>query len=228
MLLSMVACGSDTAKEPAVEEASDAAEVVQTEAEAKPAKGGKASGGYESFDDLTKEWDVDSDFLMSVDDVEGSLYLRCDTPADFGIESLYKGFASYNSEYGVVVVSSGEYAPGGVDFSTVYHDWFLETLDDYEGFSDWLDFTPDTTETVTVNGREAIRFAGTQNVEDYGTPYSFEVYGYYVEIENVPVIIAAVSGELATVQSSDDMATIKHYADEMIYTLRALDHYEEY
>lgn len=186
---------------------------------------------YQTFDDLPKEMDVNSDFLLSVDDAEGELYIHCNVPKDYRTESFVNGFVCNKVDAGLVVVSSGEYTKGLTvenAFPSVWNDFFLSTLKQYERMSQYDDFTPEETETVTINGMDAIRFSGVQTCDDYGTAYSYDVYGYCMVIENVPVVIAAVAGETNTTCSTDDMASIKHYADEMIETVRALDHWEEY
>lgn len=233
MTLSLMACGGNSGNSNNNNDDTDTGAGVTNNDDDNDKKGASA---YKTFDDLTVEWDIYSDYLYYVDDVDGELYLRCDTPYDFRLEPAIYGFHLFNKEYGAIVVSSGEYTPGlTVDdaFDDVYRDFFIQTLHDYDHNHDWLEFTPDTTEHMTINGRDTIKFAGMQNADDYSTPYSYLVYGYCTVIENVPVVIAAVAGDpdkdyQKSTWSNDDMVMIKHYTDEMIYTLRALDHYEEY
>lgn len=235
MLLSMTACGGENADVAASETATGETAAVSAK-EDKETKDKKSSAEYETFKDLPVEWDVYSDFLYWNDDVDGELYLRCGVPEDFRLESSIYGFFLECADYGGIIVSAGEYTPGlTVDdaFESMYRDYFLATLDDYEDNHDWMDFTPDTTERLTINGRDAIHFTGVQNADDYGTAYNYLVYGYCVVIENIPVIIAAVAGDpeleyQERTWATDDMELTKHYADEMICSLRAIDHYEEY
>lgn len=191
---------------------------------------------HQTFDDLAKTWAVGVNFLAYRDDVEGELYLRCGIPDDFRVDPTLYGFYVEKAHYGAVIVCAGEYTPGiTVDdaFDSVYTENFLHTLKQWEGKKTWEEFTPDTTERMTINGREVIHFTGKQEGDSYGTYYAFLVYGYCVIIENIPVIVAAVAGdpELDYFESAwveDDMVATKHYADEMIRSLYALDHWEEY
>lgn len=229
MTFSMTACGDDSGS-GTQSGGSDTG---------KSSDSGKSTGDYKTFDDLDYEWDVCSDYLYFIDEVEGELYLRCDVPHDFAVEPSYQGFYIFDSELGAIVISSGEYNIDGITvdeaFEAVYSEYFIRTLGDYASHraSMFAEFTPDSTEKLTVNGRDTIKFSGTQVVDDYGTEYRYMIYGYCTVIENVPVIIAAVAGDPdldynKSTQSSDNMASINHYTDEMIYNLRALDHYEEY
>lgn len=195
----------------------------------------KGNDSYQTFDDLTYEWDIYSDYLYWIDDVEGELYLHCDTPVEFRIDPSIYGFICSSADYGAIIVSSGEYTPGiTVDetFAEIYSEYFISTMDDYYNEKTWFDFTPATTEKVTVNGRDAIKFSGSQETDDYGTKSVYNLYGYFMVIENVPVIIAATAGDpnvsLEWTKAEDNMELIKHYTDEMIYTVRAYDHYVEY
>lgn len=238
MILSLAACGekeetpdgtgqSDTGSgEPPVEPGGDDDD----------GKNDPPSADHQSFDDLPRLWAIGTDFLLYNDEVEGELYLRCGIPEDFRVDPTLYGFFVEKAHYGAVIVAAGEYTPGiTVDeaFETVYTENFLHTLKEWEKMKKWEDFTPDSTEHVTINGRDVIKFSGKQDADDYGTYYGFLVYGYCVVIENVPVIIAAVAGDpeldyFKAAWAEDDMVATKHYADEMICSLFALDHYEAY
>lgn len=239
MALSMTACGGSSESDgssKAEKQNSESSKSSKKESSSKSDSKKKTEADYQTFDDLPIVWDVYSDFLYYVDEVDGELYLRCNVPENTAIEPLYLGFASSDSETGVVFVSAGEYTPElKVDdaFDSVYSECFIKTMKDYTNTRTWSDFTPDTSEHITINGRDVIKFTGVQEADDYGTACSYEIYGYCVVIENVPVIIAAAASPvdatwLRETMSKDDMVTIKHYADEMICTLRAIDHYEDY
>lgn len=238
MVLSLVACGKD-------EDASDNGSTTSGNAsddstsdpgEKKDDKGNSSSADHQTFDDLVMTWAVGVDFLYYRDDVEGELYLRCGIPEDFSVTPSLYGFYMEKAKYGAVIVSAGEYTPGiTVDeaFETVYTENFRHTLKDWNKVKTWMDFTPDTTEHMTINGRDVIKFTGKQDADSYNTYYGFLVYGYCVVIENVPVIVAAVAGDpeldyFKHAWAEDDMVAAKHYADEMICSLYALDHWEEY
>lgn len=227
MMLSLMACGGNSGNS---NDDTDTGSGVTNNDGDSDKKGGSA---YKTFDDLSREMAINADFLLGVDGAEGELYLRCDVaPAsEFHTESFVYGFVSNKLDAGCIVVSSGEYTEGLTvedAFPAVWNDYGTSTLKQYDRIQKYDDFIPDTTEKVKVNGMDAIKFSGVQTGEDYGSPYSYDVYGYCMVIENVPVIIAAMAGEDAKTRSEDNMVTIKHYADEMIYTVRALDHWEEY
>ncbi len=243
IILSMAACGENNDDQP---ENSDHSNVsVDNESKNGDNQGNstsntddsyKALGEFKRFDDLDYEWDVYSNYLYFLDSVEGALYLRCDVPGNFAVRPSIYGFYLENKGYGTVIVSSGEYSPGiTVDkaFDDVYKNNFIATLNDFERSKTWFDFTPDTSEHITINGRDTIKFAGMQKSDDYNTPYNYLVYGYCTVIENIPVFIVAAAGDPAndyqkSTWADDDMVTVKHFADELIENIRALDHYEPY
>lgn len=227
LALSMIACDSSGDSEQGQQGNDDNSDVSD------PDKGGSKATAYKTFDDLGYEWDVKSDLLLWIDSApEGAeLYLSCDTPKGYNIDPLYGGFAVYDATHGPIIVAAGEYTPGITledAFFPANENYFTDTLNDFKRHTDWLEFTASSKEDVTINGRAAIKFTGVQNAEDYSSPYTYDVYGYCVVIENVPVIIAAVSGDRSDLRSDDNMEMSKHFVDEMIYTLRALDHYEPY
>lgn|GEM_PF-4376727 len=116
-----------------------------------------------------------------------------------------------------------EIAPGAVVddiFPAFYNsDAFINTFKSFSRAT-YAEFTPATTEAVTINGYDAIKFTGVQEADDYGTARTYDVYGYCAVINDLPVIIVGVTEQGKDQDTEELRAEQIHYVDEMIQTAR--------
>lgn len=179
---------------------------------------GKTSGAL-SFADLPKTESIGAGYLGAPTTAE-DLYLEADVP-DIRTESFGFGFITSDSlDYAIVVASETTTVPGVTvadAFSEVYSDDFRSMLVNFNR-AKYADLSLSSTEDVTVCGIDAIRFSGVQTADDYGTPYTYDVYGYCLVYAEVPIVVAAVT--LQEEVDADTVASLTHYVDEMVQTIR--------
>lgn len=208
--LSLCACGdkSDTST-------GDTGSATQSKGDS-----GKSSTDYLTYDDLPRT----ESFWVWPD--EGDEFgFKIDYP-DTRFDTCGNGMVSENSlDYSIVVAHAEKPMPG-----TSLEDAFSELLNGDSGFhsvlrsinsgATYTDMTPEI-ETVTLPcGKQAIKFTGTQNQDDYGTVTDCPVYGYCVLFEDVPVIVSYVLFDADKVDDGT-LDEIKGYVDEMVNTIRA-------
>lgn len=223
MTLSLVACGDgDTSS------GSDTGDTVV------PKNGGSAAGNdagdggkYLTYDDLEST----QRFCLWGDDRVDFL---CDYPLGFAFDSFGQGMSSDSNTAFAIVVAHGETRMR----DTALEDAFLAFLNgDEGGFHTTLrqvnrasydEVTPEIKHITLDNGREAIKFSGTQHVDDYGTIYDSFLSGYFTMLDDIPVISCYIifdeeDLEQDRIEERDRYCSpeeMDHYALEMINTLR--------
>ncbi len=175
---------------------------------------GDAAANYVTFEDLTR--------------TQYCATLACDwkleADAPTLVEFVGNGFYTDNYVYASILVGCAEeIAPGAVVediFPSFYNsDAFINTFKSFSRAT-YAEFTPATTEAVTINGFDAIKFTGVQEADDYGTPRTYDVYGYCAVINDLPVIVVGVTEQGKDQDTEELRAEQIHYVDEMIQTAR--------
>lgn len=179
---------------------------------------GGSGSEYLTFDDLTQtqycmtsacDWQLDVDIPTRVD-------------------FIGKGFYTENYTYASILVGCAEASmPGAVVddiFPSLYNsDDFINVFNAFSR-AKYAEFTPDTTESVTINGHDAIKFTGVQEADDYGTARTYDVYGYFAVINDLPVFVVGVT-EQGQEQDTEELRSQQiHFVDEMIQTARVTPH----
>lgn len=230
MILSLCACGgsSGTANSnPASSESSNTQQKNDDPMQEVPVD----STGHLTYEDLSET----ENFWLWLDE-GGTIQLQIDYPSGFLFDSHGNGMGSDTTRaFSIVMVHSEKPMP-----DTSLEDAFYALLNGEGGFHSILrmvnkatydEVTPET-ELVTLDcGKEAIRFSGTQHMDDYGTIADCPIWGYCTLLDNIPVIVCYVvfdevnlaeglaAGQKAY-HSTDEMA---HYAEEMINTVRLVE-----
>lgn len=175
---------------------------------------GDAAADYVTFEDLTR--------------TQYCATLACDWKLEADapplVEFVGNGFYTDNYVYASILVGCAEeIAPGAVVddiFPSFYNsDAFINTFKSFSRAT-YAEFTPATTEAVTINGFDAIKFTGVQEADDYGTPRTYDVYGYCAVINDLPVIVVGVTEQGKDQDTEELRAEQIHYVDEMIQTAR--------
>ena len=175
---------------------------------------GDAATNYVTFEDLTR--------------TQYCATLACDwkleADAPTLVEFVGNGFYTDNYVYSSIFVGCAEeIALGAVVediFPSFYNsDAFINTFKSFSRAT-YAEFTPATAEAVTINGFDAIKFTGVQEADDYGTPRTYDVYGYCAVINDLPVIVVGVTEQGKDQDTEELRAEQIHYVDEMIQTAR--------
>lgn len=134
------------------------------------------------------------------------------------------GFYTDNYVYASILVGCAEEIALGAVVEDIFPDFYNSDafINTFKSFSraTYAEFTPATTEAVTINGFDAIKFTGVQEADDYGTPRTYDVYGYCAVINDLPVIVVGVTEQGKDQDTEELRAEQIHYVDEMIQTAR--------
>lgn len=169
----------------------------------------KASTDYKTFDDLPNSERIGTtDMFIST----------FDAPT----ESYGFGFSNTDSFNYAVMFASTEYPEEGASIDDTFADFYDE---DYQIYlrqfnkATYADYVPEITDRVTLAcGAEAIKFEGKQEFDEYGTPGSYDVYGYAFVYNGYTMIVSYAAQN----DKVDDAkkAELAGYVDEMIHTIR--------
>ena len=147
-------------------------------------------------------------------------------PSDTPTLVEFVGNGSYTDNYvyaSILVGCAEEIAPGAIVddiFPAFYNsDAFINTFKSFSRAT-YAEFIPATTEAVTINGYDAIKFTGVQEADDYGTARTYDVYGYCAVINDLPIIVVGVTEQGKDQDTEELRAEQIHYVDEMIQTAR--------
>lgn len=232
MILSLAACGGGTGGDAAGDDSGDAAAADDAgqESGGEQESAGVSGGSYLTYDDLTET----ENFWLWLD--EGDIQLQIDYPFGFRFDSHGNGMGSESSWYFAIVMAHSEQPMP----DTSLEDAFNTLLNGEDGFhsilrmvnkADYDDVTPETEVVTLASGREAIRFSGTQHMDDYGTIADCPIWGYCTLLDDIPVIACYVIFDEEGLESDrleesarycapEDMA---HYVEEMINTVRIVE-----
>lgn len=227
MALSLVACGGGDSTPSGGDTDEGGAAVADNGGSTAQGNDAGDGGSYLSYGDL----EYTQRFCLWGDDRVDFL---CDYPSGFAFESFGAGMASDSNTAFAIVVAHGETRMR----DTALEDAFLAFLNGDDGcFHSTLrqvnratydEVTPEIEYITLDTGREAIKFSGTQHVDDYGTIYDSVLCGYFTMLDDIPVISCYIIFDEETLEqdrieerdrylSPEEM---DHYALEMINTLR--------
>lgn len=230
--LSLCACGgSGSANSPAPTSGSDTPASGTPDGASDEKKPEAPAAGHLTYDDL----DETQNSWIWLD--EGDIQLQYDYPGGYRFEDHGHGMGSENDrDFSILAVHAEQPMP-----DTSLEDAFYTLLNGEDGFHAILrmvlnavydDIVTDETEYVTLDcGREAIKFSGTQHMDDSGTIADCPIRGYCMMLNDIPIIVcyiifdeagleADLLEELEGALSPEEMA---HYVDEIINTFRIVE-----
>lgn len=77
-------------------------------------------------------------------------------------------------------------------------------------------------EVTLSNGIKATKFEGIVNVDSYGTPYEYPVYGYYLFYNNYPIIVMSIEIDTDSVNNTEERKQMTlDYVDKAVETIRS-------
>lgn len=217
ILLSLFACGG---KESTDSDTPSDGTNESDEGSDTPAESDSSSSDYLTYEDLPR---TESFTIWSE---ENRPSIKIDYP-DFRFDSHGNGMGSEDSfHYSIVTVNGENRLP-----DSTLDDAFMTLLNGEDGFhailrmvyhADYSELEPET-ETITLPcGREAIKFSGTQHVDNYGTLYDSPIYGYCTLCNDIPVIVCCILLHPDEVSNSKALE-LQNYVDEMINTVRYVE-----
>lgn len=231
MLLSLCACGGDSGSGGGTQPAPAGTSDGQAKDDPVQTQPIDADATYLSYEDLTETQNA----WIWLD--EGDIQLQYDYPSGFLFEDHGHGIGSEDSfSYSMLLVHSEQPMP-----DTSLEDAFYALLNDEDGFraiermvftATYDEVVPNEMEYVTLDcGREAIKFSGTQRIDDYSAVADRPIQGYCTMLDDIPVIACYIIfneeglekdriAESARYCSPEDM---EHYITEMINTLRIVE-----
>lgn len=220
LIVSMCACGKNTNSTDNINNDSVQHENNTDKTDKADEKSDTPTSDYLTYDDLTE---TETFWIWPEDGEPYSFAISC--PSGFRFDSHGNGIGSENSLAYSIVVTHSERPMS----NPTLEDAFLTLLNGDDGYHSILrsidratysEMTPETELVTLPCGKQAIKFTGLQNQDDYGTIADCPTYGYCVLYGDVPVIVSYILFEADEVDDAT-RAELQNYVDEMVNTIRS-------
>lgn len=141
-----------------------------------------------------------------------------DIPEGWRVDASETSMTLSKMNYFIVMSISRE----AYSFDELYENEMKSTLKHSVDNGSYGAFTPEA-EQVDLNGTAADKFEGTLSMDNYGTPYEYPAYGYFLSYNSYPIMIMSVETKIAgeDKNSEEQRLEANKLVDEIVQTLRS-------